>query len=165
MWTCLAQPQINPNKDQLMFSRPSLVKLFSIALLVVSTATVSYAMMSIDVVTTKEARSIGIDVRAKPNGPKHVWVELEFNTEGTLKDFQHVSMEIREDDELLVGYAPMKAERQDSGTVKCTFMANRKYLDKITLSIVTAKIPHGLGDMVGHEIQLKEFIDITKLPK
>ena len=148
-----------------MFSRTSLFKFTSIALLVAATATMSYAMMGISVVTKNEAQALGIDIRAKPSGPKNVWVELEFKAEGGMKDFQHVSMEIRDGKELLVGYAPMKAERQDSGKVKYTCMANRKYVDKITLSIVTARIPNGLGDMVGHELQLKEFIDITKLPK
>ncbi|QDV45991.1 hypothetical protein Enr13x_58950 [Stieleria neptunia] len=84
-----------------MCSRPSLVTFTSIALLVVGTATTSHAMIGINVVTRKEAKALGIDIGAKPNGPKQVWGELEFKAEGKLKGFQHVSMEIRDGKEFI----------------------------------------------------------------
>ena len=132
-----------------------------VAFLLVITATESYALMSIEEVSTERAKALGIDVRAKASGPKHVWVELEFKTEGALKQFSHVSMEIRDGNELLVGWAPMESKRTKSGTVVFRFMASRAYLDKICLRIVTVD---GLPtNMVGHDLPLRDFVDLDKL--
>jgi hypothetical protein len=86
-------------------------------------------------------------------------VELEFKTEGELKNFSHVSMEIRDGKELLVGYAPMEAKQTNSGTVAFRFMASRAYIDKITLSIVEG----APFNTVGHEFPLRDFVDLKKL--
>lgn len=131
------------------------------AFLLVVAATESYALMSIDRVSTERAKALGIDVRATANGPKHVWVELEFETEGELRHFSHVSMEISDGKEMLVGYAPMEAKRTNSGTVAFRFIASRAYLDKITLRIVEAE---GLPtNMVGHDLPLRDFVDLEDL--
>ncbi len=129
------------------------------ATLLAVSATVGYAMMDIEVVSNERAKALEVSVRAKASGPKHVWVELEFKTEGELKNFSHVSMEIRDGKELLVGYAPMEAKRTNSGTVVFRFIASRAYLDKITLRIVEGE----LTNMVGHEFPLRDFVDLENL--
>lgn len=137
--------------------------LFSIVVVTFSfvmTTNVSFAIMGIEQVSKERAKALGVEVRAKASGPKHIWVELEFKPKGELKKFNHVSMEIREGKELLVGYAPIQTKRTNSGTIVFSFMANRAYLEKITLRVVE-------GDplnMNGHDLQLKEFVDLKKLP-
>ena len=139
----------------------SLLGIPIVAFLLLITATESHALMSIDEVSTERAKALGIDVRVKASGPKHVRVELEFKTEGELKHFSHVSMEIRDGKEMLVGYAPMEAKRTNSGTVVCTFIASRAYLDKIALRIVEVE---GLPtNMVGHDLPLRDFVDLENL--
>jgi hypothetical protein len=129
-----------------------------VAFLFLTASTESYALIEIDRVSTERAKALGIDVRVKANGPKHVWVELEFKTEGELKDFSHVSMEITDGKEMLVGYAPMEAKETNSGTLVFRFIASRAYLDKITLRIVEVE---GLPtNMVGHDLPLRDFVDL-----
>jgi hypothetical protein len=115
----------------------------------------SMGMISIDEVTTAKAKQLGIELTAKANGPKEAWIKLEFKPEGPLKDFQHVSLEIRDGDHFLLGWAPLKDKRSASGTVVVGVMANRDFLNKVTLRIVT-----GATDDVGHDLRVKDFFDL-----
>ena len=116
------------------------------------------AEMGIVKVSKEQAKELGMEVRFTDNGPNEVWVELEFKPEGKLKDFRHVSLEIRDGAKLLMGYSPLKEKRPKSGVVVVGFLANRSYLDKVTLSVVTG-FPM---NMTGHELRLKEFVGPAK---
>ena len=118
-----------------------------------------FAMMSIAHVPKERAKELGMEIRAKANGPNEVWVELEFKTVGPLKDFSHVSLEIRDEKKLLLGYTALREKRTDSGSVVVTFMANRAYLEKITLSVVVGKPM----DIAGYELRVKDFIEPEKV--
>ncbi len=117
-----------------------------------------FALMGIAQVSKEQAKEMGIEVRLTDSGPKDFWVELEFKPEGKLKDYSHVSLEIRDGDKLLVGYAALQEKRTDSGSVVVRFMADRAYLDKITLSIV-AGFP---TNMTGYELRVKDFVEPGK---
>ena len=108
-------------------------------------------------VTKQEAKEMGIEIQAKGNGPQ-VWVELEFKAEGKLKDFQHVELEINEGKKLQVAYAALREQRSDSGSITVRFLADRAYLDKITLCVV-------VGDFegTGYEIRVKDFVELEKV--
>src|SRR5262245_23883399 len=82
-------------------------------------------------VSKEKAKELGMQVRFTDNGPDEVWVELEFKPKGKLKDFRHVSLEIRDGGKLLMGYAPLGERRPKSGSVVVGFLANRSYLDKV----------------------------------
>ena len=114
-----------------------------------------FALMGIALVSKESAKEMGVEVRTQPNGPNDVWVEMEFKPEGKLKDFVHVSMEIRDGDKLLVGYAPLKEKRSDNGAVTVHFMADRAFLDKITLRIVAGPPM----DRTGFDLRLKDFVE------
>lgn len=128
------------------------------ALLAVVTST-CLAEMRIEFVSKERAKKLGMDIRLKGNGPNEVWVELEFKAEGELKDFKHVSMEIREGEKFLVGSAPLREHPSSSGRVLVSFMANRAYLDKVTLRVVTG----GLKDMKGHDLRIRDFVELEKV--
>ena len=118
-------------------------------------ASPSFAMMSIAQVSRERADEMGVELRTSPSGPHAVWLEFEFMPEGRLKDYHHVSLEIREKDKLLVGYAALKEEkRPDTGSIRVQFMAARDYLDKITLSLVVG-VPM---NMAGYELQVRDFV-------
>ncbi len=136
------------------------MKRFLVASLVVvlGVAPDCFALMGIAPVSKEQAKEMGIDVRLTDSGPKAFWVELEFKPEGKLKAYSHVSLEIREGDKLLVGYAALQERRTDSGNVVVRFMADRAFLDKITLSVV-AGFP---SNMTGYEIRLKDFVELAK---
>ncbi|MHC1766161.1 MAG: hypothetical protein AB9869_17975 [Verrucomicrobiia bacterium] len=113
-----------------------------------------FAVMEIAPVSRERAKEVGMDLRFIGNGPKEVWVELEFKAEGKLKDFSHVSLEIRKADKLLVGYAPLREKRSPSGSVVVRFMANRACLERDTLSVVVGQPM----DMTGYELRVKDFV-------
>lgn len=115
-----------------------------------------FALMLIEPVSKERARQLGMELRLKGGGTNEVWVELEFKAEGELKDFSHVSLEIREGDKLLVGYAPLRGQPSDSGRVHVRFMANRAYLEKVVLRVVTAR-PR---DMRGYDLPMKDFVEV-----
>ena len=120
----------------------------------------AFALISVVNVSVERANELGIELRAKPGGPKHAWVELEFKAEGALSAFQHVSLEISDGDQLALGWTPLKDKRTNSGNVMVRIMGSRDFLEKTTLRIV-------LGDFrdSGLDVRLKDFVDLEKLPK
>ncbi|MCI0541467.1 MAG: hypothetical protein L0Z50_40220 [Verrucomicrobiales bacterium] len=116
------------------------------------------AEMSIRFISKEQAQKLGMELRLKGNGPNEVWVELEFKAEGEFKDFSHVSLEIREGGKLLIGYAPLRGQPSDTGRVHVGFMANRAYLEKVTLRVVTGHPK----DYTGHDLQVKDFVELKK---
>jgi hypothetical protein len=130
-----------------------------LAVLLLATPSRCFAEMSIMQVTREKAKDLGIELRAKGNGPNQVWIELEFKPEGKLKDFSHVSLEIRDGPKLLVGYAALKEKDSSSGKVVVTFMADRNYLEKVTLSVVVGRPM----DMSGYNLAVKDFVEWDKV--
>ena len=58
-----------------------------LTLLLFSASSPCFALMAITHVSKERAKEFGVEIRSKANGPNGVWVELEFKTEGQLKDF------------------------------------------------------------------------------
>ena len=136
----------------------SITTLLALTLLLVVASNRCYAMMEIVVVSKERAKELGMEVRFTENGPNEIWVELEFKSEGKLKDFKHVSLEIRDGEKFLVGYAPLGEKRPKSGSVVVGFLANRAYLDKVSLRVVAG---HPM-DLTGYELRMKEFVTPAK---
>src|SRR5204863_3126651 len=84
-------------------------------------------------VSKDQAKELGIELRAKPNGPKEAWIELEFKPEGKLAGFQHVSLEIADGEQIQLGWTPLNDERTSTGSVIVRLMGNRAFLEKVTL--------------------------------
>lgn len=116
------------------------------------------AMISTRNVSTALAKELGIEIRAKPNGPNEAWIELEFKPQGKLAGFQHVSLEIADGDQFQLGWTPLKDERTSSGTVLVRLMGNRAFLENVTLRIV-----RGATGEVGEDLRIKDFVDLKGL--
>ena len=122
------------------------------------------ALRSIGILSTNEAKAMGLEIRATPAGPDAAWLELEFKTEGKLKDYSpgrsYVELEIRDGEQMLLSYAALQEQHPEPGRVRVRFMANRAYLDKLILTIVI-----GDGASVGgaYELHVKKFVDRTKI--
>lgn len=116
------------------------------------------AMISVENVSKARAKELGIELRAKANGPNEAWIELEFKPDGKLANFQHVSIEIRDSDRFQLGWTPLKDKRTPVGNVVVGLMGNRAFLEKVTLRIVRGD----LGD-VGHDLRISDFIDLKEL--
>lgn len=128
----------------------ALLKIPALVLLFVSVSGPCFALRSIGLISKERAKELGMEVRMKGNGPQ-VWVELEFKTEGEFKDFQKVELGVSEGEKFLLGYAPLREERTASGSILVRFLADRAYLDKLTLCIVA-------GLDAGYDLKLKDFV-------
>ena len=127
-------------------------------ILLLATCTPCLAMISVEQVTTKRAKELGIELRAQANGPKEAWIELEFKPDGPLKGFHHVSLEIRDGDQFLLGWTPLEAKPTGTGSVVVRVMANRAFLEKVTLRVVCG----AMGEE-GHDLRVKDFVDLAGL--
>jgi len=131
-----------------------------LAVLLLVTPSPCFALRMITHVSKDRAKEMGIEVRSNANGPNEVWVNLEFKPEGELKHFSRVELEIREGQKLLLGYAPLQEKRSSSGGVIVGFLANRAYLEKVTLSVVVGLDPI---TEAGYELRVKDFVELEKV--
>jgi len=116
------------------------------------------AMISVGKVSKERAKELGIELRAKANGPNEAWIELEFKPEGKLAGFKHVSLEITDGKQFQLGWTPLKDERTSTGSVVVRLMGNRAFLEKVTLRIV-----RGATEEVGDDLRIKDFVDLKEL--
>jgi len=130
----------------------------SLTVLILAFCATCLADISTRNVTKNEAKELGVELRAKPNGPKEAWIELEFKPEGKLAGFSHVSLEISDGEKFQLGWTPLKDERTRSGNVLVRLMGNRKYLQNVTLRIV-----RGFTEDVGEDIRIRDFVDLNEL--
>jgi hypothetical protein len=129
-----------------------------LATLLIATCGPCLAMISVETVTKARAKELGIELRGKANGPKEAWVELELRPEGKLKGFDHVSLEIRDGENFLLGWTPLESKKTPTGSVIVRVMANRAFLEKVTLRVVCGV----MGDE-GQDLRVKDFVDLAKL--
>jgi hypothetical protein len=133
----------------------------AVALVVLLTAAPlpCFAMRSIGIVSKAEAKEMGIEVRATAAGPEAAWLELEFKPEGRLKAYSHVELAIREGDKTLVSHVVLAETKSESGAVVVHFLADRAYLEKVTLIVVTG-FP---SNFANNELRMKDFVDRAKI--
>src|SRR5262245_43371014 len=79
-----------------------------------------FALWGIAPVSKERAKKMSMEVRSNAAGPNHVTVELEFKTEGTLKNFSRVDLRIGEGDNPRVT-APLREDRSKPGRVVVSF--------------------------------------------
>lgn len=121
-----------------------------------------FALMGISPVSRERAKELGMEIRVTKNGPVEVGVELEFKAAGELKNFDHVSLEIEDGKKFLLGWTALKERRTNSGSVVVGFLANRAFLDKVTLRVVVQvgpPAPGGPGEMDGYDLTLRDFLE------
>src|SRR5947209_17635068 len=126
------------------------------ALLVVAPSP-CFALWGIALVSKERAKELGMEVRSTAAGPNHVRVELEFKTEGELKDFSHVDLRFGEGDNPPVT-APLQEDRAKPGRVVVSFTANRGYLDKTNLWVM---VPEPDGGSI-YQLRVKDFVGPQK---
>ena len=116
-----------------------------------------FALISLENVTPERAKALGMEIRTNAAGPDAVRVELEFEIKGDLKDFSRVDLIMEGEGKLLL-HSTLQPDPSQPGHVVVGFAVDRSQLDKLTLRVLT-----GEGLRVGHDLQVKEFVDLTKL--
>jgi hypothetical protein len=138
-----------------------MLKISILTALFMTASSQCFALREIAVLTRKQAKEIGIEVRARPAGADAVWLELEFKPEGKLKEFTHVELKMTEGDKSFVFSTSLRETRSSSGNIIVTFTASRAWFEKITLSVVMHS-PREAGDHT-YELRMKDFVDLEKL--
>ena len=138
-----------------------MINISVLAVLLVVSAVPCHALISVAPVSKEQAKEMGMEIRLRANGADQIWVFLEFKAEGKLKDFSHVSMEIRDDGKLLLGWMDFGAKRSSSGKVVVSFLADRAFLDKIGLRVM---VQSGLRTGAGYDLRVSDFIEPKKVP-
>jgi hypothetical protein len=137
-----------------------LFKILILAFLLLAVPGRSQAMISVENVSTNRAKELGVTFRATKNGEAGIKVWLEYKTEGELKDVTYVEVQIG-DGESRIMSAQLKVTNPGSGTASVNFSAYPKYLPVSSLMIV---VYHGPRGDVGYQFQIKDFLDLKKLP-
>jgi len=112
-----------------------------------------FALWDVALVTRELAKEMDIEVRSMAAGPNHVTVELDFSTEGALKDFSHVDLRMSEGDNPLVTTA-LREDRSKPGRVMVSFTADRAQLPKLTLKVY---VPGGAGGAI-YDLRVRDFV-------
>jgi hypothetical protein len=137
---------------------------FSIAVVAVLLAPPSpcFALWEIEPVSRERAKELGMEVRSERAGPNHVRVELEFKTDGALKNFTDGELQNRSRVELRIGEgdnppvtAPLREDRSKPGRIVVSFNADRAQLGKLGLWVM---VPGTLGGMI-YELRVKDFVE------
>ena len=115
-------------------------------------------------VSKEQAKELGLEVRSKPAGANQVRVELEFGTEGALKNFTDgtrnfngVQLRVGDGDNPSLT-VPLKEDRSKPGRVVLGFTADQAELGKLALWVY---LPFGPGGQI-YELRVKDFIEPKK---
>ena len=134
------------------------IHISALALVLVMSSHLCFGMMEIELVSPQRARELGMVVKANAAGPDAVRISLEFPINGDLKTFSRVDLEIMDGGKLVLS-ASLREEKANEGHVIVSFAAARDQLDKLTLRVVSG-VPR---DMVGHDLRLKDFVDLKNV--
>src|SRR5262245_11805972 len=130
----------------------TLLHLLALAFLSAVAPTPGFALASLAQVTKEKAKEMGFEFRAQPSGPEAVWVELEFDVKGLLKDYERVDLTFGGRDASLVS-STLKEESSKPGRILVRFHADRAHLNQVTLRVVA-----GRGMRVVYDIPVKDFV-------
>jgi hypothetical protein len=130
----------------------TILSVSALALFLVVAPSPCYALWDVALVTLELAKEMGMEVRSMAAGPNHVTVELEFSTEGALKDFSRVDLRIDEGDNPLLT-ASLREDRSKPGRVVVGFTTDHAQLPKLNLRVM---VPGGAGGTI-YDLRVRDF--------
>ncbi len=116
-----------------------------------------FALWGIAPVSKEQAEELGMEVRSEAAGPDRVRVELEFKTEGVLKDFSRVELRFGDGDNPPLT-APLQEDRSKPAHVVVSFTVDRGQLDKLNLWVM---VPESVGGTI-YALRVKDFVEMKK---
>jgi hypothetical protein len=129
----------------------------ALAVFLFVTPGVCFALTLHENISPKRAKALGMEVRSKAAGPKHVRVQLEFKPEGELKDFTQVELRFGPGNDPALTKA-LRADRSKPGRVAVSFTADSAQLDKLTLEVM---VPASDGRKI-YVLRVKDFVEVKK---
>lgn len=109
-------------------------------------------------VSRERAKELGVTIRSQTNGQSGIKVWLEFKTQGELKNFSHVNLDITAGEKWLVD-APLLTTRPSPESVVVFFSADPAYL---ATSVLTIVVQDGVRTRVGYQFKVKDFVELEK---
>src|SRR2546421_13056374 len=100
------------------------------------------------------AKQLDIQLQANPAGHDALRIVLDFPTNGELKSFTRVDLEITDAGKLLLS-STLKDDRSKPGRATVSLTAGRANLDNITLRVVLSE-PRLGGS--AYDLRLKDFV-------
>jgi hypothetical protein len=134
--------------------------LSAVAVFLVVAPGVCFALWDVVTLSKDQAKELGMEVRVKAAGPKHVQVVLEFNPEDKLKGFTQVDLEFDQGDKPTLS-AALREDRSKPGRVVVGFTASTAELDRFTLSMSVPYRDGGLGGTT-YQLRVKDFVELKK---
>jgi hypothetical protein len=135
----------------------TIINILAIAVILMIAPSPCFALTFHESVSKEQAQKLGMEVRSTADGPNHVRVELEFKTEGKLKDFRQVDLRVGEGENPPVT-AALREDRSKPGRVVVGFTADRGQLDKIKLWVT---VPEPDGRTI-YDLRVKDFVELKK---
>lgn len=131
----------------------------ALTLLLFAASTQSFAMISVGDISPREAKALGVSLRAERNGEAGVRVWLEFKAAGELAKSTSIQLKIGDGAERMMS-APLQVSSPTSGSMAVNFSAYPAYLSKSALMIVVYNGPKG---DVGYRFKVTDFIEMEKI--
>jgi hypothetical protein len=105
-------------------------------------------------VSPARAKELGITVRSRPSANQDVWVQVEFKTAGSLKNFKRADLELASGGKRLVG-AALRPVEVAPDTLRIDFYIAPAALPDASVTVVAWS---GERDGIGYRLPMKEFL-------
>ena len=136
----------------------TLLNISVLTFLLIAASSQCFAMQANMDVSRERAKELGVTIRSHTNGEAGVAVWIEFKTQGVLKNFTRVELEITAGGKPLVD-APLLTYRPTPGSVSVYFSADPAYL---ATSVLTIVVQDGERTRIGYQFKVKDFIELEK---
>ena len=114
------------------------------------------AFISLEKVSVERARELRLTVKAHAAGSDLMRIDLEFVPQGNLEHYERVDLIIDGDVQV---QATLKESKSQPDRISVGFSAKRTQIDHLMLRVMTFTN----GQRTGHDLQLKDFVDVSKL--
>lgn len=114
-------------------------------------------MEEFEIVTKDRAKALGLSISSQADGPDAARVNLEFEKQGELKEYNRVELKQFNGDKLLLSVSLKEGESKPSRVI-VDFVAARSHLATLSLEIVAKD----RGTRVRYVLPMKDFISKPK---
>ena len=142
-----------------MLTLKTIARASAVLVLLLTIPSLCLAVISLENVTKERAKELGVEVRANAAGPDAVRIAVEFEAKGAFAKYSRTDLEIHDGGKLLAT-STLREEKDKPGRIVISFAADRALLEKITVRILTE---HSARSRVGHDIQIKDFVELDKV--
>jgi len=136
----------------------TLLNISALGFLLIAASSPCFAMQENVAVSNELAKDMGVTIQAQANGEAGTKVWIEFKTQGVLKNFSRIELDMAVRGKYLVS-APLLTLRPTADSVSAYFSADPTHLASSVLTIV---VQDGERTRTGYQFKVKDFIELQK---